>query len=412
LGDGSVPTYNNDVIPDITGRKLGNTDKRWDGFFRDLNFTGALNGAGGGSGLGAIVNAVAGTDSLNIQSNSGDGAGTLLRMRISNPAGSQPITYLKNTSLEIGGTAGADSVIVPFRMYSAPADYGVRNYINFYRPGDAVNVALAIGPRGGITSYTPSSAEPTSFAVMRTGEAQPLLIILSTGAIAFGGGGAGVPDAGISRIAPSWLAIDNRIGGYGNLSLAFAHFYAAQGTAPMQVDSTTQVANLNVSYLAGSSWANPPTIGSSVPPDINANNIAYNGQLSANVPTGTPPFNIASRTVVENLTVKQLYDVTLDSTVNPNGTALKHRRSAIPSVAAGASVLFRITWTTPFPDANYTVVATIFDSQIVGGTQINPGLQLMRKVGQAADYAEFMITNNDPTNARAQGVLHAIGIRG
>jgi hypothetical protein len=406
----ALPTYNNSVLPDITGRALGSADKRWDGFFRDLNFSGSLIGAV--SGFGSVVNNIAGTDSVNVQSNSGDGAGLKLRMRISNPTGTQPITYFKNTSVEVGNTSSADSVIVPWRFYSAPADYGVRNYIDFYRPGDAVNVALSIGPRGSIVSYTPSSSENMAFQIMRTGELQPLFLLNSAGQLTFGLGGATAPDTGLGRIATSWLSIDNRQGGFGNLSLAFAHFYAAQGTAPMQVDSTTQVANLNASLLAGSSWANPPTIGSGVAPDVNANNVVVNAQLISNIPTGTPPLIVASRTVIENLTVKQLYDATLDSTVNNNGTAVKHRRVAIPSVAAGASVLFRVTWTTPFADANYTTIATLFDSQSVGGTQINPGLQLMRKVGQAADYAEFMITNNDGTNARAQGVLHIVAIRG
>jgi hypothetical protein len=297
-------------------------------------------------------------------------------------------------------------------MYSAPADYGVTNYISFFRPGDSVNVALAVDTKGQINSLTPSSGALAAFLLARAGEAQAIFYISPAGALVFGGGGAAIADTDISRIAPSWLSIGNRAGGYGNLSLAFAHFYAAQGTAPMQVDSTTQVANLNASLLAGSSWANPPTIGSSVAPDVNANNVVVNAQLTSNIPTGTPPLVVASRTVIENLTVKQLYDATLDSTVNNNGSAVKHRRVAIPSVAAGASILFRVTWTTPFADASYTTIATLFDSQSVGGTQINPGLQLMRKVGQAADYAEFMITNNDGTNARAQGVLHVVAIRG
>jgi hypothetical protein len=403
-----LPTYNNSVLPDITGRALGSADKRWDGFFRDINFTGVLSGAV--SGFGSVVNSVAGTDSINVQSNSGDGAGLKLRMRLSNPVGAQPITYFKNTSIEIGGASSADSTPVPVNFM---APIGGVNYISFKRPADPVNEAMRIDCFGCIWSYTPSSPGAFgAFRVIRTGEPQPLLDITIDGDIQFGGGGSVGPDAGLKRIAPSWLALDNRIGGYGNLSLAFAHFYAAQGTAPMQVDSTTQVANLNASLLAGSSWANPPTIGSGVAPDVNANNVVVNAQLTSNIPTGTPPLVVASRTVIENLTVKQLYDATLDSTVNNNGSAVKHRRVAIPSVAAGASILFRVTWTTPFADANYTTIATLFDSQSVGGTQINPGLQLMRKVGQAADYAEFMITNNDGTNARAQGVLHIVAIRG
>jgi hypothetical protein len=405
-----MPTFNNDVIPDITGRKLGNADKRWDGFFRDINFSGVLSGAV--SGFGSVVNNVAGTDSINVQSNSADGAGLKLRMRLSNPAGSQPITYFKNTSIQIGGTSSADSLAVPIIMYAAIGDYGVRNYMEFHIPGDSVNVALFIASRGEIISQTSASGASSAFRVIRPGDAQPLFDISPLGALYFGAGGSSAFDAGIERIAPSWLSVNNRQGGFGNLSLAFAHFYAAQGTAPMQVDSTTQVANLNASLLAGSSWANPPTIGSGVAPDVNANNVVVNAQLTSNIPTGTPPLVVASRTVIENLTVKQLYDATLDSTVNNNGSAVKHRRVAIPSVAAGASILFRVTWTTPFADANYTTIATLFDSQSVGGTQINPGLQLMRKVGQAADYAEFMITNNDGTNARAQGVLHVVAIRG
>lgn len=39
----------------------------------------------------------------------------------------------------------------------------------------------------------------------------------------------------------------------------------ATGTAPLVVASTTQVSNLNVSQLVGSTWAVPPTIGSTTP---------------------------------------------------------------------------------------------------------------------------------------------------
>ena len=81
----------------------------------------------------------------------------------------------------------------------------------------------------------------------------------------------------------------------------------ATGTAPLTVASTTQVANLNAGLLEGYSWSAPPIIGGSFASaayfsTLSANStITAGGQITSNVPNGTPPFIITSTTQVAHL---------------------------------------------------------------------------------------------------------------
>ena len=48
--------------------------------------------------------------------------------------------------------------------------------------------------------------------------------------------------------------------------------------------------------------------------------------------------------------------------ISADGGGIKHARVTTGSVASSAAPLITITWTTPFADANYTVVASVLDS--------------------------------------------------
>jgi hypothetical protein len=405
-----MPMFGDNILPDTLGRSLGSNDLPWDIVARNITFLGTMNGGTGQQNL-AIANSVQGGDSLSVQSDVGDG-NMLTRFHITNPGNTTPQMEFKNGIVVFGGVNAADSLGTPIRNYCGPNEVGPRQ--RWYRRGDNANAVLDIDMLGQILSYVNYAGTPASwaFALQRLGEANPLFAVVAADAgLGWGAGGGTALDVGLTRTSAGYLSIDNRAGGYGNLNLNFAHFFAAQGAAPFQVDSTTRVNNLNADLLDGSDWSNPPAIGSVTPPAITAASLQVQGQIGSQVQTGTPPMIISSATPVPNLNVQQVTDVTFNNTVFFDGSGCKHARVAIPAIAASGQTIFRVTWNTAFPDATYTVVATLFDSALIGGSQAVAGLELMRKTGQTAAFCEFYIRNNDAANAHS-GVLHVIAMRG
>lgn len=65
----------------------------------------------------------------------------------------------------------------------------------------------------------------------------------------------------------------------------------AQGNPPLQVSSTTQVALLNASALAGKTWADPGTIGGASPGVVNASTLNVSGNV---MPTAGNSSNLGS----------------------------------------------------------------------------------------------------------------------
>ena len=64
----------------------------------------------------------------------------------------------------------------------------------------------------------------------------------------------------------------------------------------------------------------------------------------------------------ESLRLTSTGKTKVGSGVSADGGGMKHARVTTGSVASSAAPLITITWTTPFADANYTVVASVLDS--------------------------------------------------
>jgi hypothetical protein len=78
------------------------------------------------------------------------------------------------------------------------------------------------------------------------------------------------------------------------------------GTAPFVVSSTTNVANLNASSLNGATFAAPGPIGSTTASSGAFTTVSASGQITSTVSTGTAPFVVASTTNVVNLNASYL----------------------------------------------------------------------------------------------------------
>lgn len=95
---------------------------------------------------------------------------------------------------------------------------------------------------------------------------------------------------------------DNADPDLGNNTLTAEQFISdvATGTAPLQVTSTTKVANLNVDLLDGADWANPAHLGSSTPAQVTASsltstgNVLVQGDLTLSGEDGALTFDAAS----------------------------------------------------------------------------------------------------------------------
>ena len=78
------------------------------------------------------------------------------------------------------------------------------------------------------------------------------------------------------------------------------------GTPPLVVASTTNVPNLNASFLNGATFAAPGTIGGGTAAAGNFTTVGVTGQITSTLATSTPPFVVASTTRVLNLTATNL----------------------------------------------------------------------------------------------------------
>jgi len=66
----------------------------------------------------------------------------------------------------------------------------------------------------------------------------------------------------------------------------------ATGAAPFVVASTTKVANLNVDYLNGTTWAAPGAIGGTTPAAISCTTLTASGQVSGNTVIATTSYQV------------------------------------------------------------------------------------------------------------------------
>lgn len=401
-----MPVYNANILPAFTGLQLGAPGQTWDIFARNINFSGNLNGVTGLSNIN-LSNA-ANADSVLINSNASDGAGMLTRFRITNTFGIKPQVMFKNASLVFGGTNAGDSLIVPENHYAGPTDTGY--FARYYKRGDNVNPALDITNLGSLFSYAFGYAT-WAFALFNGAEVNPRYAITAAAQLAMGAGGATALDVGISRISAGLLGINNQAGGDASLQLLSAHFTQSAG-APFQVDSNTVIPNLNASLLQGSSWAAPGAIGSTTPAAGAFTTVSATGQITSTQASGVPPLVVTSPTPVANLSVQNASDLTVASTLNMDGSGVKHLRFAMASVAANTKVIITVPWRTAFADNGYTVVATVYDPYNNAGDYTVAGVRVVRITGQLAASVNILVINEDATNAHPGCILHVHAFRG
>lgn len=129
--------------------------------------------------------------------------------------------------------------------------------------------------------------------------------------------------------------------------------------------------SLNAATLETHTWEAPGTIGSTTP-------------------------NSAKFTLAETNILK------VDQSVAPNSSGLKHVRQAI-TVPASSSALITVTWSVPFADNNYTVVATAADS-----TAATASLSVLHIESVAADKVAIRVNNT--STGSITGGLHVIAM--
>lgn len=399
-----MPMYNSNVVPDVTGRTLGAPDKQWDVYARNIVLSGALSGTG--LTTSDISNVSPDVDSINVQSGI-DQASLKLRFQITNPSVGIPVAAFKNSSILLGGINPADSPAVPIAIQLNAGD--VSNPLGIYRRGSASSLAMVIDAFGRITSYCPAYTT-YGFQVSRLGETNGIWVVDANGSIGWGAGGSNNFDTFLTRTAANALSLNNGAGGWANLSLGVLSSNAAQGTAPLNVVSTTRVPNLNADWLDGASWDAPPAIGGTTPGDGHFAALSATAQISSSLNDGvTPPLNVASAIPVPMLRVKFGSDFTVENSLVNDGSGVKHKRVTTGSVAGGATLNLQIFWTTPFATSNYTALASMFDSFGSGGS--GEGLRIKRITQINTDHIAVLIINDDATNAHT-GTVQAIGIKG
>ena len=99
----------------------------------------------------------------------------------------------------------------------------------------------------------------------------------------------------------------------GNVNATTFTSTQTSGSPPFTVASTTNVANLNASFLNGATFASPGAIGSTTASTIAATTISASGAITSTVATSNPPFVVASTTNVPNLNASSLNGATFAS---------------------------------------------------------------------------------------------------
>jgi hypothetical protein len=393
---------NADLVPDVTGRQLGYTNKRWDANLRNVNITGTLTGTG--IGIGAVTNASADTDSLNIESDTGNGQ-MRPRLRLGNELNADYVPFEQTwVTPRFGSNDDAKGGSIVSEYFSSLANSG-KDYLDFYQRGQVENGNLAarLTTDGELINYGNGYAA-FSFRSFNGADANPLFGIKPTGEMVFGPGGATAVDSGLKRLGPQDLGITDGGAGYGDFTARSLILMMPNGTPAMVLASATLIPNLNADLLDGADWSAPPVIGSVAPNDANFDTLSAT-TLALGVPDGTTPITTASQTPVANLTVNRTKDLYMDGVINNDSPAFKSKRVSTGSIASGARASIAVNFTTSFPSANYTVSARIFDA-------LNPGtagMQVERIVAQQVDHVTVQVINNG-AEART-GTIHLLAFR-
>jgi hypothetical protein len=398
-----MPTYG-DLYPDIGGRNLGSALRRWKVWATDIDYTGALTSSGQGATQGLFQNAQADINSLDVESNTGTG-GMLARLIIDNPVGNARVnaSFRNLLALKLGSNDPLVSSVSPLHIMQPAGN--AEDLIDAFDLGvdETGRKILSLLPTGEIRSRIGLAAN-TAKSVYLTDDANPTWSVLGSGEVRMGAGGATLPDIGFKRQNVGVLRITAGAGGsQGNLEANQITALVAAPTPPFIINSNARVPNLNADLLDGNDWGSPAALGGIAPNSGIFTTLQASGQITSTVGTGAPPFVIQSQTPVPNLTVKRVFSPLIDGGIVANSPGFKHLRVAISNIAAGAFVNVQANFATPFANANYTVMLSVFDS--LGAID---GLEVMRQVGQQADHLNVLLKNFGVETR--SGVLHVVCI--
>jgi hypothetical protein len=208
----------------------------------------------------------------------------------------------------------------------------------------------------------------------------------STGAFTTLSASGAVSGSGFS----TYLASPPAIGGTAPAAAAFTTLSVtgqitstlAIGTAPFAVTSTTNVANLNASSLSGATFAAPGAIGGGTAGSGAFTTLSATGQITSTQITGTPPFSIASTTLVANLNVAAVGGITISGTPSVGYAPIATSGSAATWQAITATSLAWSALTNPTTALALTMAAGD-TTTFTWSTQAGPSTSDFKLIGGA-----------------------------
>jgi hypothetical protein len=102
--------------------------------------------------------------------------------------------------------------------------------------------------------------------------------------------------------------------------------------------------------------------------------------------------------------LKAAKGIRVDTSVNADGSGLKHGRAAIEAVARGATASVELDWHTPFVDPNYTV-----NCNVVNAASGSATLHLHHIQTALVNKVVAVVINDDPINSQS-GVLNCMAM--
>src|SRR5262249_7971980 len=102
--------------------------------------------------------------------------------------------------------------------------------------------------------------------------------------------------------------------------------------------------------------------------------------------------------------LKAAKGIRVDSSVNNDGSGLKHGRTVIAALAKGGSASVELDWRTPFSDTNYTV-----NCNVVNGVSGVTALRLHPMQAVLANKVVAVVVNDDSANSES-GVLNCMAM--
>ena len=291
--------------------------------FADLSYTGLLTGGSNisYSDTGIIATFAKSTAGYNqiILQNINNSSNASTNFNVSNDQGTATSNYGEfgiNSSTFAG--SGAFNKAGAVYLAAATGDLAIGTYgsgtIHFVVNSGATD-AMTISSAGTVNipgTFSAGSFSATSINSTPIGNTTP-----STGAFTTLSAGSGLNGTAVGNTTPSTGAFIT-LSATGQITSTLA-----SGTAPFVVGSTTQVANLNSSYLGGATFASPGPIGGTVPSSGSFTSLTLSSALSI-TQGGTGAVSAAAALIA----LGERTGAT-GSLVLPNGTTAQ--RDAVPS---------------------------------------------------------------------------------